>query len=287
MRTVSFVAVLDRLNEAIDFCTQVGLDARQSRFFRYRERIAELLGALSLRPLSLQRPDYEYVVPLCEATEFGDAVEVLKHGDIESLRGKLRAVLKGPFLPIDEDDATSLSRNTLFELTVAARLTRAGFHAVIGDSPDVSCSLQGKDLLFECKRVASASKIRTRIKEAEKQLRDDLTRARPGSRGAIAVSVSKVLNPGDKFLAAEDEASLRREFRRRVEDVAERVRPRWAKYQGTDIVVVWFSAITPSLVREPGMYVVSQQMVSHSFGRRAIDSQLLKELEAGLMRTHS
>jgi len=123
-----------------------------------------------------------------------------------------------------------------------------------------------------------------RIKEAAKQLRDNLKKASPGSRGVIAVSFSKILNPGDKLLVMKDAAQGRERLERALEkNRAEKYRHAWEKYYGTEIVGIMFHIITPAVHTEENKWFVCQQLDVHPLsGVKSPGYQVFRKLGAAL-----
>ena len=297
MQTISKGLILNGLDHAMAFCHSIGLKPDQTRFGFYRRRIKDLVEAIEQKartgelPQSLENlPDYEYIIPVTEAAEFGDAIRSLHDSDLAPLRKKIGDVLQGPQFPIHESQHSNLARNVLFELNLGGRLRRAGFQPRLGEHPDLTCEVDGKKLLFECKRPFSHTKIKTRIRDARKQLLAELRRVStvsPGSRGVIAISVTKVLNRGDLFLRGSTELSVRRGLERDVSGIAERVRDAWKQLQGTDIIGILFHLITPAVVEANKMYVVAQQVTGFSLARRGTrDAEVMRTLVSGLRTTH-
>ena len=286
MKPLTIASVLDRLDRAVDFCSRLGVGLRTSRFSKYRHRIAELIECIEKGPDRLPRPHYEYVVPLCESAEFGEAIECLQKTDSRELKKKIKAAVKGPFYPIDENNVSNLARNTLFELNFAARIKRSGFQPLLGDRPDLSCRIGLKELLFECKRPFKMDNVRTSIGDAAGQIRAGLLTRGLRSRGAICISLSKALNPGDKYISAQNEASLRRGLQRQVLRVGTSELSNWRRHYRGDIIAVYFHTIAVAFVREPGMFFVAQHTAGFGFAGSWDDRDLLRRLTDGLMRTH-
>ncbi len=203
----TYEEILSRLDEALAIADRLGLGAEvaASRFVRYRVDLERAIELARLdREGRLTRDDHEaalehlpqYLAALSESQQLG---EVLAHlADVQSsvLRPKLRDALRGPVLPSDEDPNSNHARNTLFELTLAARLKRAGFNPVLGDRPDVACEIDGRVVGFECKRVFSEKKLAERIAQAGDTLRSDLeTKGPAAGLGVIVVSGAKLFSP--------------------------------------------------------------------------------------------
>lgn len=271
MQRIAYGAILKNLLAVLEFCRSLGLDLGRSRFAVYQQRIEYLDQAIKQAREAGTTPvlkegvsDLEYIVSLVEATEFGDTLPYLSTCDPSLVRPKLTSVLAGPMLPSDEDQASNQARNLLFELNLATHLSRAGFHPRLGEHPDLLCEVVGKTLFFECKRPFSASKVSKRISQAAKQLRVNLKVAAPGTRGVIAISVSKVLNPGDKLFVTPNELRGRQGLEDALEAVGGKFKKSWIGFSRSNIIGILFHAITPALDQERNMYVVGQQTIGYS-----------------------
>lgn len=268
----SFEVIRGNLEATLDFCRSIELDTDQSRFAEYRKRLDHLITVVRLRRYGvtvgrsveeeLRQEGLHYIITLTESTEFGDILPFLRTCDPNVIRPKLRNVLRGPLLPTDEDADSNQARNILFELNLAARLHRAGFEPVVGERPDVACEVDGKWLFFECKRPFSPGKISKLITKAARQLKSDLA-ARPGARGVIAMSLSKVMNAGDRLYTFDQEAEGRLGLADALTEAAWRFRNAEQQFVGSKIVGMIYHVITPALNRDLDMYYVVQQLEAH------------------------
>lgn len=270
----SFETIRDSLDAALEFCRSLGLSPDASRFTEYRNRLDHLIRVARLHrhgiavgqsvEEELRDRGLDYIVAITESTEFGDVLPFLQKCEPEVVRPKLQAVLSGPILPTDEDTASNLSRNVLFELNLAARLERAGFEPVLGEHPDVACEVKGKRLYFACKRPFAGDRVPRLINRARKQLAADIG-GHPGVRGVVAVSLSKVLNVGDRLFVFSTEAEGRRGLPEALTKAAARFGRAEKKLVGGKVVGIIYHVITPALNRELDMYYVAQQLEAHPF----------------------
>lgn len=268
----SFEVIRNNLEAALEFCRSIDLETDESRFAEYRERLDHLIRVVRLRrqditlgrsvEQELREEGLHYIITLTESTELSDILPFLRTCDPDVIRLKLRNVLRGPVLPTDEDADSNLSRNILFEVNLAAKLHRAGFTPVVGEHPDIACEVDGKWLYFECKRPFSPGKISKLISKAAKQLKSHLA-GRPGARGVIAMSLSKVMNAGDRLYTFDHEVDGRRGLADALTKAARTFRRAEEKLVGSKIVGMIYHVITPALNRELDMYYVAQQHEAH------------------------
>lgn len=182
---MTYEEILSHLDEAISFCSSLGLESlvKKGRFSEYRRRIEHLLvlpgnwreGKVSpQQEAQFSKEGDAYVVALSDAYELSEIVPRLKDLDPETLKPKLRTVLKGPALPGREDANSNAARNALFELITAARFKDAGFQPRLGEHPDLQYNIKGTEMLIECKRPFSEAGIGNCAADAWRQLRRNL-----------------------------------------------------------------------------------------------------------------
>jgi hypothetical protein len=87
----------------------------------------------------------------------------------------------------------------MFELALAADLKLRGVDVELGE-PDLIINFPKGQYVVECKRPFRETSVRANVKEAESQLRANL---RPGQHGVIAISLSRIINPGTSLFTVE------------------------------------------------------------------------------------
>ena len=154
--------------------------------------------------------------------EFGEILQVwrgLKSLDGPILRQKLAKAVKGPVMLSDERPKTSEPRNTLFELVIAAHLSLCGIKVQFRDPDDIVARVLHTPLLVECKRVQTEARFKDRFNQAEGQLvRNLANESSPGSKGIIAIDISKTQNPGGSYFRAESAGEVRAMLRDRANE---------------------------------------------------------------------
>jgi hypothetical protein len=135
-----------------------------------------------------------------EADEFVRAVSALRYclGD-EPAAAPIERALHGPPDLFLEDARNSGGRNFMFELIMGGRLAAAGFSPSFYKGPDVQFEFAGLQVAVQCKRPFSASGLEKNIRKAINQLKEA-----KADLGLIAISVSRLLNPGDPDNIPED-----------------------------------------------------------------------------------
>ena len=287
MQTASYEDIAEQLDQALDFCTALGLDAAASRFKTYRAHIGRLIEAIRKprpSPISEQidGDTLPYLIALIEATEFTALLPFLKSCAADVVRSKLRDVLRGPELPNAEDDASGQARNLLFELNLASKLWHAGLNPEVGEHPDLTCAVDGKLLLIECKRPVTVRSAKDAVSRARRQLLDEIKKRPAGTRAVIALSMSKILNRGDRIFGYGTEVQGREGLHQHLRDVSGRFSRSWQKLPN-DIIGVIFHIITPAIDRATNMYVSAQHTNIHPLARDgSLDAQTFRSFGKAL-----
>jgi hypothetical protein len=292
----SFEEIREKLGRALELCRNLGLDPVGSRFEGHQQRLDHLVTVARLSQQGvvvgrnveqeLQDRGLEYVVALTESTELGDLLPFIQTCDATIVRRKLLQILTGPPLPSDEDPNSNQSRNVLFELSLAAKLHRAGLAPMLADTPDVACQVLGKQLYFECKRPFSSAGVAGLIRKAVRQLARDTGR-HVGARGVVAVSFSKIMNAGDRLFVFSGEAEGRHGLRAALGAAAELTmqaleRELRAKKH---IVGVLFHVITPAVDRAADLYFVAQELHAWPLARQpSLDDTVFTHLGHALQK---
>jgi hypothetical protein len=250
--TETYELILERLEKALQRCDELGLGemAKRSRFDKYRESLKALIKIVrapqDIRSLpetnqELSKHKIEYMASLIESIEFADVIQNLQD-DNEIFVSKLKHVLRGPFLPNDENAVSNRSRNTLFELKLAVLLKQAGFKPKLGDHPDVKCLVDDTNLFFEYKRPASEKKALKRIKEAGLQLGENIERyGTSKTPGLIVISFAKFFDPDHQAIPIVNQSTARQLMSSWLTNVQRGTRSAWGRFeQSQSIAAIMF-----------------------------------------------
>lgn len=231
-------------------CQELGLEEAvpSSRFSTYRELLLELIQVVDqtkadavaghIRTKVLRRMP-QYVVSLTESREVGESLPFLRTCRPEAIIDRIRRVLAEPIMPEDENPASNQSRNILFELVLAATLWRASVPVALAE-PDLRCTFSDRTVLIACKRMFSMEKLVRRINEATRQRR---LRTEPEvSRGVVAISLAKVINPGKRLETAANQSQARALLATRIETLVKK-RARWQACREAEAIL--FHAASP------------------------------------------
>jgi hypothetical protein len=150
-----------------------------------------------------------YVFGLTEALEFCTVYEAFHDFPSEVIRPKLLLALSGPKNVTSETPSNTRPRNTMFELFLAADWKLNGLDVELGD-PDIILHTGGHTFNVECKRLYGHASLYDNLRSARNQLRKK-TDISSNTHGLIAVSISRLVNPGEKFfqcLSMKDKTQL-------------------------------------------------------------------------------
>lgn len=209
--------------------------------------------------------------------------------DLGSIIHKLQLAVNGPINAVDETPDSATARNILFEATVAAKVHRPdrGIEAILDARSDTGIRLDGKRLWVECKRVTSLNGIESNARKASRQLENALKADESeGSRGIVALDISKILNLGDKVYVARDDKELitsvgciMDDFIRDHSEIWQRVyQRRHKKIVGT---IIRFSFMATLEARNILVYV-SEWVVNPRQGCISADEQVQRRLVEAL-----
>ena len=120
--------------------------------------------------------------------------ELTRPPALDNLDGPMHKLLAGHALPQAETHA--ISRDTQFELYIAAVFRRAGYKVRL-DEPDVILQVRGSTVGIAAKRPKTPKKIERRLREARNQIE------RVGKPGIVAIDVSVVQNPRNGIIVVD------------------------------------------------------------------------------------
>jgi hypothetical protein len=198
MERLSFDSAIQELAGLDDWLTSLGVDVKKDRWHeaklmlrRAREQRRELDGGAPLQPIP------NYVAGLFELLEILKVFRAFSDDSSTILRGKISRALCGPISPMEESPRNNGARNAMFELVLAANWRNGGAIVELGE-PDIRIVLGETNFLVECKRPFSAKGVRRNIEDAAGQLHKALGEsAQAGSYGLVAISLSRIFNPGN------------------------------------------------------------------------------------------
>jgi hypothetical protein len=200
---------VSELGDILAWAVQRGITCH-SRFHVYKDNI-EWLRAHD-RPdketriysqLSREGRLTEMVSTMLDSIELVETIPTIRAHNVDIPKELLQRVFSGPADAFREDSTSNKARNAMFELNMGAMAARSGLHPTLSvTNPDISFEFEGRCVKMECKRILSGSRITERLKEGIKQLEKSVQSA-DSDVGIVAISLSKLLNPGDRFLVSD------------------------------------------------------------------------------------
>jgi hypothetical protein len=175
-------------------------------------RYKSLFGCLAKHQVADTLEDFfqdytfaEWVNAAHEVAEIVRIYEGLGGSNDRALSSRLSDSIKGQDLYVLDSNHRS-GRDFSFELSIAAKFSRAGFQVDFGHDADIKVNIEGTGFFVECKRLKSEKKITARIKDGLKQLHKRYAKSSnpASSRGLLAISVGKILNSDLGLLEGED-----------------------------------------------------------------------------------
>jgi hypothetical protein len=256
------------LDEALDFCRELGLGRqvdRSRRFQEHRACLAELTEALQVGGQDAARDLFESnrlraLTAFTEGwSELVESLPFIRTVPRDIIGRKLAAMLQGPPLPTDEDPNTNQGRKIVFELTMASKLWRAVLAPELVE-PDIRCQVDGRAVYVACKRPFSEKSARQAYADALGQIADVLKEA-PKSRGVVALSLTRLINPGDRVLKHENEEIGKRYLSSEMGPLAQEMisTTDWPPPPTGTMGILWH-VITAGFDRSQALSVAAQQL---------------------------
>ena len=174
----------------------------------------------------------------------------------------------------EKNEANRDGRNIWFELALAAEWRMRGATVQLGE-PDLQLFRDNKTFLVACKRPASENSVRANVRSAISQLNDHLRLASQDVFGVVAISVSRVLNPGNRYWSGslEELGSL-------LHQMMLQYRPYWRSADPHPrICAILFHTATPSDVGQKvdlslATYSVAERLKEDSVGTKIFEEHV-------------
>ena len=263
----TFEVIAARLQEAMNWLRTQGIDPRRSRlgiYLRTIQGFEEARRTGTVREYVTEIGHVEMNLAVMEALEYGDAFHGLRTLLNENIGAKFLETVEGPAYPQDESPASNRARNILFELNLAARLSRAGIVPTLGEHPDIAFRMNQVPLFVHCKRPFATNGIDRGITDARDQLLQDLA-ANPEALGIIALSTGRIPNPGNRILVGENEAAITARLDRELREQYSSHERLFKGLLGSRIVGALFHISTAADPRDSDIYVHAQHICMFSW----------------------
>jgi hypothetical protein len=279
MKTTKFSEILDILKSLDGWLVSLRIKSTTDRIHHAVEIVEKANEAWeklrkSNEPTKIGNVD-DYYFGLVEALEFSDIFRAFEKDDPKAIGPKLARALSGPLGPADETTKNADGRNTMFELAFAAQLRLGGAEVSVGEA-DIAVTLAGRRFIIECKRPFREDSLRANVRGAAEQLKGHLE-ADSEAAGIVAISVTRILNPGTKLFVA---PSAR--LGDRIEQLMRETEKSWKKGQfHTRIAMVLFHVTTPGVIEGRDLFTKMTYVVARPVGKEygfEILSKALPEL---------
>lgn len=249
MKTIKFSEILETLKSVDGWLVNLGIKSNTDRIHCAIEIVEKADKGWKNRrenhePTKIGNVD-SFHFGLVEALEFSNIFRAFEKDDPKVIGPKLKRALSGPLPPADETTKNADGRNIMFELALAAQLRLGGAEVSVGE-PDIAVTLSGTRFLIECKRPFREDSVRANVRGAADQLKGHLN-ADSEAAGIVAISVSRILNPGTKLFVAATEAAKER-LGDRIEQLMNETEKSWKKSEfHAQTAAVLFHVSTPAI----------------------------------------
>lgn len=199
----------DRIHQAFKVLSRAEVASRQGR---------------EARRYSYIRPEDWFLI--IEALEAYEVFSAFRNDPSPAVAASLRRALSGPIKAADENQRNRDGRNIWYELALAASWKLRGAEVSM-DEPDLRLIRDGLTFLVACKRPSNEKSVGPNLRNAIKQLRQNLDNKPLNTYGVATISLSCVFNPGDEVFSGEvvalgelvrHELDKHREYLRSVHD---------------------------------------------------------------------
>jgi len=210
---------------------------------------------------------------------------------LSSIAEKLQKGVNGPINLIEETKNSSIARNYIFEVLVAAKSHRPdnSVETIFGSRSDTGVKIKGKKIWIECKRLASLNSLEANIRKACNQLEPNInSKISCCNRGIVAIDFTKILHPGDKLLVKKNDEELLRSTSEITNTFIRQCSNEWEKvyknkHQRIIGTLVRYATMATSEERNL-MVRVSEWGLIPKVGVKPHDEKLLRQLAKALDR---
>lgn len=284
--TQPYSKILDDYTATIEWMERLGVKIGSGRAAQYAKEFAWIEENYQTAPQDQVRfPSFiNTTFEIYELVAIYHALKNLEMEEAKFLVTKLQKTVNGPIDRTCENENTSVARNFLFELAVAARNHQPAkqLSVIANAKSDVGIRYNKNKILVECKRITNPEAIEKHVKKAAKQLDGELKKQLGSSKfGLVAIDISKLFtNGGDLYVAGNDDvlsrgsSELMNSFINQYNHTWQRVLAKHPKILG---VIVRFSFMGMSEERNLPVYV-SEWAINPRDGISLNHQDMLKRL---------
>ncbi len=204
----------------------------------------------------------EMIWSIVEADEFVTSLDAFGVKKNEIPKELLKKALLGPADPFQEDENSNIGRNSMFEILFGGVVASVGLHPSLGKEPDVSFEFDNRQIFVQCKRVKSEAKVESRVSEAAKQLQRDLAQSSNRTDcGLVAISLSRLINPGNRLLIVPSVSDANNFLRLEIRNVIDRHKEHFSNCtKSPKVAGILFHMSTPAWFMKEGRCCVVRFM---------------------------
>jgi hypothetical protein len=247
LNIIEFDIILDQLNETNKWLNDIKINTDKTRFTEIIEHVKLICEHRKKNNLQDLVDKYDNEIlwyALLESGAFIDIYESFKNLKSHQIpRAKLSEILNGPFLPKDEDTQVqnTHSRNTLFELQIAAKFSNADIKIIGFD--DFDFVLDEHKFNAQCKRIHSIKRIQENVEKAYEQIKQKL-KDDEANKAIICISIDKLTEKDGKILKVKREENIAPEMIKITSDFIESYKKYWQNFIDTRLIatLVYFQA---------------------------------------------
>jgi len=244
---IDYELILELLNETKNWLNDIQLSTNGTRFIEILEYVELICDSHKKNEVQELVGTYDNEILWYALLESGAFIEIyqafknLKSHQIP--RAKIVDILSGPFLPKDEDPKAQNihSRNTLFELQMAAKMNNAGIEVIGFD--DIDFILDKEQFNAQCKRIHSIKRIEENVQKAYDQIKNRL-KDNENQKAIICISIDKISEKDGKLLKVKEVNNIAPEMKRITYDFIETYKKYWRNFVDIRLIatLVYFQA---------------------------------------------
>lgn len=249
-RTRTYPEILKELREFREEWRKLDIRVSRSRFDAYERALIRLQQVVENPSLAESLTPTEvgfFYQMLPDIHEFNDVSRWLLKSHGVDFGGRVRKVFSGPEMQSDEKDgASGLSRNTLFELTVASFFQQSGLPIDISGISDVVSEFEGRRVVVEAKRPLTKAGTQGLVREAVGQLKKRFPDEKGDAIGIIAISCSRIWTEGKKMASNATNEVVQTALGLAHQELTDDVRAEWASSDYVDAVLLYSTVVGSS-----------------------------------------
>lgn len=249
-RTRTYPEILTELRDFREEWQKLDIRVSRSRFDAYERALIRLQQVVENPSLAENLTPTEvsfFYQMLPDIHEFNDVSRWLLKSHGVDFGGRVRKVFSGPEMQSDEKDgASGLSRNTLFELTVASFFHQSGLPIDITGISDVVSEFEGRRVVVEAKRPLTKAGTRGLVREAVSQLKKRFSTGKGEAIGIIAISCSRIWTEGSKMASNAPNEAVQAALELAHQELSDDVRGEWTSSEYVDAVLLYSTVVGSS-----------------------------------------